>query len=126
MHTFGLEWSEKYLYTWVDNQLQQVLYVDFKKQDLWDRGHFQGQFENGTLLTNPWYISGNNNAPFDQKFYLILNVAVGSRNGWFVYVLTALGSFELPADTSLHRDGVGDKPWVDGRDSSASDFYAGE
>ncbi|KIV81625.1 hypothetical protein PV11_03796 [Exophiala sideris] len=105
MHTFGLEWSQKYLYTWVDNQLQQVLYVDFKKQDLWDRGHFQGQFENGTLLTNPWYISGNNNAPFDQKFYLILNVAVGSRNGWFV-------------------DGVGDKPWVDGRDSSASDFYA--
>ncbi|KAK7897987.1 hypothetical protein LTR67_004619 [Exophiala xenobiotica] len=103
-HTFGLEWSEDYLYTWVDNRLQQVLYVDFKKQDLWQRGHFQGDYENGTLLTNPWYISGNKNAPFDQKFYLILNVAVGSRNGWF-------------------SDGVGSKPWVDGRDSAASDFY---
>ncbi|KAK5210466.1 hypothetical protein LTR47_000357 [Exophiala xenobiotica] len=103
-HTFGLEWSEDYLYTFVDNRLQQVLYVDFKKQDLWQRGHFQGDYENGTLLTNPWYISGNKNAPFDQKFYLILNVAVGSRNGWF-------------------SDGVGSKPWVDGRDSAASDFY---
>jgi hypothetical protein len=85
--TFGLEWSENYLYTWVDSRLQQVLFVDFKKKDFWQRGHFQGQYENGTLLTNPWYISGNKNAPFDQKFYLILNVAVGSRNGWFLYVL---------------------------------------
>ncbi|KAJ9603933.1 hypothetical protein H2200_011455 [Cladophialophora chaetospira] len=103
-HTFGLEWSKDYLYTWVDNKLQQVLYVDFKKQDFWSRGHFQDNYENGTQLTNPWYISGNKNAPFDQKFYLILNVAIGSRNGWF-------------------QDGVGHKPWVDGKDSAASDFY---
>ncbi|KAK5041227.1 hypothetical protein LTR13_002702 [Exophiala sideris] len=102
-HTFGLEWTEDYLYTWVDNRLQQVLYVDFKKQDLWQRGHFQDDYENSTLLTNPWF-NGGRNAPFDQKFYLILNVAVGSRNGWF-------------------SDGVGSKPWVDGRDSAASDFY---
>jgi len=26
----------------------------------------------------------------------------------------------------LYRDGVGSKPWVDGRDSAASDFYGGE
>jgi hypothetical protein len=25
-----------------------------------------------------------------------------------------------------YRDGVGHKPWVDGRDSAASDFYGGE
>lgn len=35
------------------------------------------------------------NAPFDKPFYLILNVAIGSQNGWF-------------------RDAVGGKPWVDG------------
>ena len=81
---FGLEWSKDYLYTYVDNRLQQVLYVDFTKQTFWQRGKFEGQFENGTLLTNPWYVSSNTNAPFDQKFYLILNVAVGSRNGWFL------------------------------------------
>lgn len=26
----------------------------------------------------------------------------------------------------FRRDGVGGKPWVDGRDSAASDFYTGE
>jgi hypothetical protein len=91
-HLFGLEWDKDYLYTWVDNRLQQVLYVDFTKQDLWHRGHFQGEYENGTQSLNPWF-NGGKNAPFDQKFYLILNVAVGSRNGWFRYVLAAvLGS----------------------------------
>lgn len=60
-----------------------MLYVDFKKQNLWQFGKFQGQYENGSLLTNPWYTSGNTNAPFDQKFYLILNVAVGGRTGYF-------------------------------------------
>jgi hypothetical protein len=91
-HTFGLEWDKDYLYTWVDNRLQQVLYVDFKKQDLWQRGHFQGEYENSTQLTNPWF-NGGKNAPFDQKFYLILNVAVGSRNGWFRYVFGSLARF---------------------------------
>ena len=44
--------------------------------------------EDQTLLANPWALSNSTtgNAPFDQKFYLILNVAVGSRNGWFLYV----------------------------------------
>ena len=97
-HTFGLEWTKDYLYTWVDNRLQQVLYVDFKKQDLWQRGHFQDVYENSTLLTNPWF-NGGRNAPFDQKFYLILNVAVGSRNGWFSYVLAALLLCFTIADT---------------------------
>lgn len=71
----------------MDNRLQQVLYVDFKKQNFWQRGKFQGQYENGTLLTNPWYTSDNKNAPFDQQFYLILDLAIGSRNGYFPYVL---------------------------------------
>ncbi|THU77933.1 concanavalin A-like lectin/glucanase [Dendrothele bispora CBS 962.96] len=35
------------------------------------------------------------NAPFDQDFYLIMNVAVGGTNGWF-------------------PDGQGDKPWLNG------------
>lgn len=42
--------------------------------------------ENQTLLANPWAHtnSTSGNAPFDQEFYLILNVAVGSKNGWFL------------------------------------------
>jgi hypothetical protein len=87
-HTYGIEWSKDYLYTYIDNPLQQVLYVDFKSLvNMWTWGQFQGRLENGTSLRNPWFTSENSNAPFDQKFYLILNVAVGSHNGWFPYVL---------------------------------------
>jgi hypothetical protein len=32
---------------------------------------------------NPWGLSPNPNAPFDQSFYLILNVAVGGTSGYF-------------------------------------------
>lgn len=64
---------------------QQVLYLNFKgEKNLWQRGDFANQSENNTLLVDPWSGTGDVNAPFDQSFYLILNVAVGSRNGWFL------------------------------------------
>jgi len=81
-----------------------VLYVDFKKENMWTRGHFQNQLENSTYIKNPWELSSNKNAPFDQNFFLIMNVAVGSRNGWFA-------------------DGVGGKPWVDANPSAPLEFY---
>lgn len=38
-HTFGLEWTKDYLLTYVDFELQQVLYWSFKGQwDMWKRG----------------------------------------------------------------------------------------
>jgi hypothetical protein len=62
--------------------------VDFKKQkDLWTYGGFGQTVVNGTAPDNPWGQIGSQNAPFDQEFYLILNVAVGSTNGYFPYVL---------------------------------------
>jgi beta-glucanase (GH16 family) len=82
-HTYGIEWTQDYLFTWVDSPLYQVLYVDFKKEDMWSRGKFANSLENSTYIKNPWEKSLNKNAPFDQNFFLILNVAVGSRNGWF-------------------------------------------
>jgi beta-glucanase (GH16 family) len=36
-HTFGMEWSENYLYTYIDNRLAQVLNVKFAKKDMWSR-----------------------------------------------------------------------------------------
>lgn len=61
---------------------------------------------NQTLIPDPWAGTGNTNTPFDQEFYLILNVAVGSRNGWFI-------------------DGVDDKPWVDASSYlAAGSFWA--
>ncbi|KAJ4554149.1 hypothetical protein HRR78_002553 [Exophiala dermatitidis] len=81
-HTFGLEWSEKYLFTYIDTRLLQVLYTNFN-EPLWQRGHFPLSDSNGTRLVDPWSQTGVASTPFDQDFYLILNVAVGGTNGWF-------------------------------------------
>ena len=85
-HTFGLEWDEKYMYFYLNNRLTQIINVGFKQsQDLWKKGEFEQMKENDTLFENPWADSDSTtgNAPFDQPFYLILNVAVGSKIGWF-------------------------------------------
>ena len=85
-HTFGLEWDEKYIYFYLNNRLTQIMHVGFKqKEDLWKKGEFAQMKENDTLFENPWAGSDSTtgNAPFDQPFYLILNVAVGSKIGWF-------------------------------------------
>ncbi|KAI9841815.1 MAG: hypothetical protein M1837_000360 [Sclerophora amabilis] len=102
-HTFGLEWSEKYLFTYIDTRLLQVLYTKFDSP-LWDRGNFPLSDSNGTRLVDPWKQTGRLNTPFDTEFYLILNVAVGGTNGWF-------------------EDGMSGKPWVDTSPTAAKDFW---
>ena len=102
-HTFGLEWSEKYLFTYVDNRLLEALYVPFEKP-LWPMGNFDASTTNGTRIVDPWSQTGEPSTPFDQKFYLILNVAVGSTNGWWT-------------------DGLQGKPWVDGSPTAPRDFW---
>jgi beta-glucanase (GH16 family) len=93
-HTFGLEWTENYIFMYLDSRLKQVHYTKFKESNpLWKKGGFSSMTtENGT---------------FDQKFYLILNVAVGAQNGWF-------------------WDGKGAKPWVDDSEFAARDFWKGK
>ncbi len=105
-HTFGMEWSEKYLFTYIDTRLLQVLYANFN-QPLWQRGNFPLSDSNGTRLIDPWSQTGNDATPFDQEFYLILNVAVGGTNGWF-------------------EDGKSGKPWVDGSPTARKDFHAAQ
>lgn len=46
-------------------------------------------------IPNPW-AGGSKMAPFDQEFFIILNVAVGGTNGFF----------------SDYMDNLGGKPWV--------------
>jgi len=69
-HTFGLEWSEDYIFFYLDFQLQQVLYFSFVGHGtMWQRGDFATATDaNNTLLTDPWAGSGD---------------TIGSRNGWF-------------------------------------------
>lgn len=114
-HTFGLEWSENYLFMYRDSRLNQVKFVDFKKMNkaaggggLWSFGGFEAWVngDNNTQVNNPWEGRGAN-APFDQEFYLILNVAVGSSNGWF-------------------PDNRGGKPWFDNYANPATQFWQGK
>jgi len=67
----------------------------------WERGNFPATISNGSqqvALQNPWQ-GRPNSAPFDQPFYLILDVAVGGTNGWF------------PDDTA---EKGAKKPWFNG------------
>lgn len=104
-HTFGLEWSDKYLYTYIDSRLIQVLFVGFDTP-FFSRGYFPSTDSNGTKIENPWNGAGTSYAtPFDQPFYLILSLAVGGTTGWFT-------------------DGVDGKPWADASENANADFWA--
>ncbi|KAF5554621.1 glycoside hydrolase family 16 [Fusarium mexicanum] len=104
-HTFGLEWSEKYLFTWLDGRLRQIVFFDFtKNKNMWDYGKFAGITVNKTVHQDTWSWTGRKNTPFDQPFYLILNVAVGGTNGWF-------------------PDKLGQKPWSDESSEPMRDFW---
>jgi beta-glucanase (GH16 family) len=92
-HTFGLEWSENYIYTWLDSPLRQTFYLAFPTEGFWQMGNFGDVIVNNTLMTDPWNTT-DRSAPFDQAFYLILDIAVGGTNSYFL-------------------DDVGGKPWVD-------------
>ncbi|KAI1816104.1 concanavalin A-like lectin/glucanase domain-containing protein [Poronia punctata] len=102
-NTFGIEWSQKYLFTYVNSRLLQVLYTNFN-EPLWKRGDFPAVNSNGTRLVDPWSKYGRDSTPFDQKFYLILNVAVGGTNGWF-------------------QDSKSGKPWLDSSPNAKKDFW---
>ncbi|KAG1421000.1 hypothetical protein G6F58_003942 [Rhizopus delemar] len=93
-HIYGLEWSKEGLRTYVDDQT--VLQVDFDKS-AWEKGAFD---EKTTM--NPWK-GGDISAPFDQEFYLIMNLAVGGVNGFW------------PDHPS--------KPWMNNSPHAPNEFY---
>ncbi|KAJ7898680.1 concanavalin A-like lectin/glucanase domain-containing protein [Mycena olivaceomarginata] len=102
-HTYALEWSEDFIRMYVDSRLQYMFETKIK-QSFWERGDFPTVVQNGSqsvVLDNPW-VNGTKAAPFDQRFYLIMNVAVGGTNGWF-------------------PDGP-EKPWLDGSGTAPLDF----
>ncbi|KAI1392626.1 glycoside hydrolase family 16 protein [Hypoxylon trugodes] len=102
-NTYGVEWSQKYIFTYVNSRLLQVLYTNFD-QPLFQRGNFPEATANGTRLMDTWSVTGRFNTPFDQNFYLILNVAVGGTNGWF-------------------EDAKSGKPWIDISPNAKKDFW---
>jgi hypothetical protein len=122
-HTFGLEWSGDYLFTYIDTRLlvggrngmsmsansqQQTLFVKWNRyKTMWDRGQFGSSIVNKSALFDPWSQTGRADTPFDQPFYLILNLAVGGTNGYF-------------------KDGIGNKPWGDLSLTAPGEFWGAE
>ncbi|KAF8589547.1 glycoside hydrolase family 16 protein [Ramaria rubella] len=103
-HVYTMEWTDTFLRIYMDNRLEKTLDVRFNTP-FFARGDFPAQVTNKTEtipLENPWAGRGNA-APFDQKFFLIMNVAVGGTNGWF-------------------PDNIGGKPWLDGSQTAMRDF----
>lgn len=108
-HTYTLEWTPKFMRFYVDSRLQSSLFLQTKgdKQGFFHRAHYPITHLNSStgtqeVVANPWAQSGPS-APFDQKFYVAIDLGVGGTAGWF-------------------RDGVGGKPWVDGSQTAMSDF----
>ncbi|KAF8225474.1 concanavalin A-like lectin/glucanase [Tricholoma matsutake] len=104
-HTYVLEWTEDFIRISVDTRLHYMLMLKIDRS-FWNFGNFPPVVQNGSeavVLTNPW-VNGTKAAPFDQRFYLILDVAVGGTNGWF-------------------PDGVDNKPWLDGSRTAMGDFW---
>jgi hypothetical protein len=85
------------------------------QEGMWERGGFEGNTVNGTRVSNPWE-GASNTAPFDQEFYLILNVAVGGRNSYFedgdCYSGSAGATFC-----------AGNKPWRNDSPRAMRDFW---
>ena len=96
-HTYGLIWNETYIGTYLDDPENTVLSVPIN-QSFWQFGNWSGRD-----LDNPW-IKGGQNAPFDQEFYLIINLAVGGVSSYF-------------------PDNLGGKPWSDTSPHAVNEFW---
>ena len=107
-HTFGMIWSPENLTFYVDQSVHMVVPLAGRGTDpLWERGvrnkYWKEKAEPGDqgsdgYFQNPWR-GGTKSAPFDQEFFIVLNLAVGGISG---------GS----SDSAYWPDGRGGKPWV--------------
>eukprot|EP00457_Paulinella_chromatophora_P008884 gb/GEZN01008933.1/.p1 GENE.gb/GEZN01008933.1/~~gb/GEZN01008933.1/.p1 ORF type:complete len:347 (-),score=20.10 gb/GEZN01008933.1/:290-1330(-) len=98
-HVFGLVWNEEGIRTYIDDvndPSKTIMNVAFD-MPFWERGGW------GDRFNNPWE-GRSNSAPFDQEYYIIMNVAVGGTTGFW-------------------PDGAG-KPWSNEDQHSVNTFYS--
>ncbi|XP_070564349.1 beta-1,3-glucan-binding protein-like isoform X2 [Ptychodera flava] len=100
-HKYGLTWTEDSMTFYLDDQ--EILHVDPGKNGFWEYGNFHKDAPNAD---NPWQ-GATKLAPFDQEFYIIMNVAVGGTN-YFSDDFT-----NLPYS----------KPWSNQSPTAALDFW---
>lgn len=83
-HIFGLYWDSTGLYTYLDTDSNKVLKVNWTQPTTSNNYFYDlGQFNSTLGAANPWAYSSKG-APFDQEFYLILDVAVGGAINYFM------------------------------------------
>jgi len=100
-HTYGIEWTPTGLKYFVDGV--ETGSVVPPAGGFWEMGDFPADIQ------NPW-VGGERMAPFDQQFYLIINLANGGTNGFF------------PDDTT----GSSPKPWLNTSPNAFLDFWNGK
>ena len=96
-HIYGLKWTKDRIQTYIDSEDNVVLDVDTSDKTFWEKGGWENR-------DNPWAHEEDLNAPFNQEFFLILNVAAGGTNGYF-------------------PDGECGKPWSDLDPVAVNTFY---
>ncbi|CAG2244333.1 unnamed protein product [Mytilus edulis] len=103
-HKFAVEWNEQDIRFEVDGE--EILKVHPSERGFWRIGEFNKTYG----LTNPWQqtCGGSKMAPFDQEFYLVLDVGVGGyphfKDEWLNYPYP--------------------KPWQDRSDYATRDFWS--
>lgn len=96
---------------YLDTKLQAMMNLQItgkKGKSFFDRGGYPQTANNGSdtqiVVNNIWSKAGGGSAaPFDQEFFLILDLAAGGTSGWF-------------------PDNVGGKPWFDNSNTAVGDF----
>lgn len=96
-HVYGLIWNETYIGTYFDNETNIVLNFPITKS-FWQLGGWTTPPWN-----NPWE-GGNRNAPFDRRFFFVIDLACGGTGGYF-------------------PDNQGNKPWSNEDPHAINAFY---
>lgn len=96
-HRYGVEWSDQHIKFYMDDQLMGTVEP---QNGFWALGGFGGDANQ-----NPWK-DANKMAPFDQEFYIILNLAVGGVN------------YFSDDATNPHK-----KPWHNQSPTAPKDFW---
>jgi beta-glucanase (GH16 family) len=93
-HTYGLLWTRDRMITYIDDPRNIIMNIPL--HDFFTLGQFPNS------VPNPW-TNGSKAAPFDQEFYLMINLAVGGTASYF-------------------PDGY-PKPWLNSGPTPALDFW---
>ncbi|KAG1852877.1 concanavalin A-like lectin/glucanase domain-containing protein [Suillus subalutaceus] len=113
-HVYAFEWTGGWMRFYTDDRLQAMINLDISSKSsdsyFFNAGGFPGVAMNASsgkevVVEDPWSTAfgGSAAAPFDQDFYLVIDLAVGGTSGWF-------------------PDSVGGKPWFDGSTTAMHDF----